>query len=100
MLGTAFRPRNPARRETVERLQDWTRERFTLPADSAISVSELACQIPGCPPIETVVSFWEGPQRYHFKIFRRLEEIKEADMPFSWQKEALQVADGWQCDCC
>jgi hypothetical protein len=100
MFGTAFRKKNPARLETVERIQGWTRERFKLPLEIPISVSELDCQIPGCPPLETAVSFWEGEQRYHFKVFKRLEEIVEGDLPYSWMKEAIQVPEGWQCDCC
>ena len=42
----------------LDRVRAWTRERFTLPADAAILVSEVSCALPGCPPRETVVAFW------------------------------------------
>jgi hypothetical protein len=101
MFGSSFREKPPARRETVERVQAWTRARFALGGDVAISVAQVECRIPGCPPLETVVSFWDADgKRYHFKIFKRLEELREADLPFTWMKEALQVAEGWECSCC
>jgi hypothetical protein len=100
MLGPGFRKKSPARLETVARVQAWTRARFALGPEVAISVAELECRIPGCAPLETVVSFWEEERRYHFKIFKRLEEVGEGDLPFAWMKESLQVAEGWECDCC
>ena len=41
-------------------MREWTRERFRLAADAIILVSEIACGLPGCPPLETVVVFWIG----------------------------------------
>ena len=42
----------------LERVRVWTRESLDLAADDAILVSEVACARPGCPPLETVVTFW------------------------------------------
>ena len=100
MLGSAFRQKNPARAQTVARVETWTRARFTLAPEVVVSVAELACQVPGCPPIEVVIAFWEGETRYHFKIFKRLEDVEEADLPYAWLKPALEVAPDWLCDCC
>jgi hypothetical protein len=88
-------------REALRRVKRWTRERFALPDDAVISVSEIACSLPGCPPLETVVVFWTTAEtRHHFKIFKPAEEVVEDDLPPAWMKNALIAVDGVGCDCC
>src|SRR5262245_26972074 len=65
-----FRKRGPEHMAALDRVREWTRARFSLAVDAAILVSEVACALPGCPPLETVIAFWDGGQRYHFKIFK------------------------------
>jgi hypothetical protein len=106
MLGS-FK-KSPEHLDALDRVKEWTRERFTLSQDTAILVSEIACSLPGCPPLETVVAFWtEGdkrrPQemrRHHFKIFKPVEEVVNDDLPFYWMIDALVVPDGIGCECC
>jgi nitrate reductase delta subunit len=81
-------------------LADWTRERFDLPRDAVISVSEIACPLPGCPPLETAVTFWIADQRYQFKVFKSLAEVVTEDVPYAWLKEALAVCEDFDCGCC
>ena len=93
--------RSPGRPERVERISAWTRSRFGLPREAVVSVSELRCAVPGCPPIETVVMFWTPDRRhYHFKVFKRLEDVVEDDLPPAWYRDALAVAQGVECGCC
>jgi hypothetical protein len=92
--------KGPERLSLVERLSDWTRERFDLPRDAVISVSEIACPLPGCPPLETVVTFWIADQRYQFKVFKSLAEVVTDDVPYAWLKEALAVCQDFDCGCC
>ena len=93
--------RNSTHHEALARVRVWTRERFTLPADAAILVSEIACGLPGCPPLETVVAFWaEDGRRHHFKFFKPVREVVFDDFPPSWLRTALAVPDGFECDCC
>jgi nitrate reductase delta subunit len=92
--------KSPADYETILRVREWTRERFALPADAAILVSEIACGLAGCPPLETVVAFWVEQTRYHFKFFKPLGEVVFDDFPPAWLREALAVGDGFACDCC
>ena len=56
MLG--FAKKSPEHSEALDRVREWTRARFKLLSEAAILVSELACTLPGCPPLETVVAFW------------------------------------------
>jgi nitrate reductase delta subunit len=84
----------------LDRVRAWTRRRFALPVDATILVSEVACTLPGCPPLETVIAFWEGETRHHFKIFKPVAEVVYDDLPFAWLKEALAVPEDFACDCC
>ena len=88
-------------REARHRVKGWTRERFRLPEDAAILVTEIACAVPGCPPLETVVAFWtEGDRRHHFKVFKPVAEVVEDDLPPTWMKNALVVDEMAGCECC
>jgi len=96
----AFARKSPARLRWVERLTDWTRERFNLSREAAISVSEIVCPLPGCPPLETVVTFWIADRCYRFKVFKSLAEVAPDDVPYAWLKEALAVCEDFDCGCC
>ena len=56
MLG--FTTKSPDRAAAVASVRGWTKARFTLTDDETLMVSELACRVPGCPPIETHLVFW------------------------------------------
>lgn len=87
-----------ARLEAAERLKRWTRSRF---GDVTVLVSELEGVTPGFPPLHTVVAFWTAERKhYHFKVFKPLEEVAEADVPPAWYREALAVTPGVDCGCC
>jgi hypothetical protein len=92
--------KSPAYDEALVRVREWTRERFTLAAEAAILVSEIACGVAGCPPLETVVVFWIGERRHHLKFFKPLREVVFDDFPPAWLREALAVPEGFECDCC
>jgi len=98
MLGMA--KKTPGRLQAVERTEAWTRERFKLPKEAAISVAEVACSLPGCAPLETVVMFWIAEQRYQFKLFKPVAEVVADDLPYAWLKDALAVPEGAGWDCC
>jgi hypothetical protein len=98
-----LRPYNkrPERVAALDRVKEWTRERFKLADDAAILVSEIACALPGCPPLETVVAFWtQGDRRHQFKLFKPVEDVVADDLPPAWLKDALVAMDGIGCDCC
>ena len=92
--------RSPERLQVIDRVAEWTRERFKLQKESAIFVSEIACPLPGCPPLETVVGFWIAGQRYQFKLFKPVEEVVIDDLPYSWLKDALAVSEEFDCGRC
>jgi hypothetical protein len=93
--------RSPAYLAALDRIKNWTRERFALPPEAVIVVAEIACGLPGCPPRETAVAFWtSGNIRHQFKVFKPAQEVAKDDLPFAWLKDALAVPDAFGCDCC
>jgi len=92
--------KSAGRLQVIERVTEWTRERFKLTKEAVIFVSEIACPLPGCPPLETVVAFWIAEQRYQFKLFKRVEEVVRDDLPFYWLKDALAVSEDFDFGCC
>ena len=84
----------------LERVREGTRARFTLAADETVMVSQIACSVPGCPPIETHVVFWTPAGRHHFKIFKPLAQVNEEDLPPAFLKNALVALEGFECACC
>jgi nitrate reductase molybdenum cofactor assembly chaperone NarJ/NarW len=85
---------------TLDRVRDWTLTRFRLTDDETVMVSEVACAVPGCPPIETHIVFWTAAGRHHFKVFKPLAEVAEDDLPPAFMKNALIWAEGLECSCC
>ena len=66
-----------------------------------IIAAEITCQVPGCPPLETVIAFWTGEgTRYRFKIFKPVEAVVEDDLPVSWLLPSLVDYGDLGCDCC
>ena len=92
--------KSPERLRVIERVAEWTRERFRLPKEAAISVAEVACSLPGCASLETVVMFWIAEQRYQFKLFKPVAEVVVGDLPYAWLKDALAVQEGAVWECC
>ncbi len=92
--------KSPHHVQALERVREWVRDRFKLSPEAAILVAEVACNLPGCPPLETAVAFWENEQRHHFKLFKPVEEVMMDNLPFAWMKESLVVPEGFGCECC
>lgn len=98
MLG--FIKKGPQHHAALAQVRQWTRERFRLADEETVLVSEVSCPLPGCPPLETVVAFWTGQGRHHFKIFKPVAEVDPDDLPPAWMKNALVILDGVDCSCC
>ena len=93
--------KRPEYLQALDRVKEWTRSRFRLPEDAAILVTEVACGLPGCPPLETVVAFWtDADTRHHFKVFKPVAEVASDDLPPAWLKNALIAIEGDGLECC
>lgn len=85
----------------LERVKAWTRESLALAEDETVLVAEVACARQGCPPLETVVTFWtRAGERHWFKVFKPVTEVVFDDLPPAWLKDALYAADAVAGACC
>jgi nitrate reductase delta subunit len=98
MLG--FTRKSPDRTAALDRVSDWTRARFALPADATVMVSEISCSVPGCPPVETHIVFWSERGRHHCKVFKPAVDVAEDDLPPAFMKNALVGLDDVECGYC
>ncbi|MEO0869481.1 MAG: hypothetical protein AAFY17_13775 [Cyanobacteria bacterium J06642_11] len=65
--------------EQVKQLKAWTYQILSLDESVPISISQLTCTEPGCPPLETVVAVMtQPPQTY--KIHQAAIDIVEGDL--------------------
>jgi hypothetical protein len=96
----ATAPKGLVHLEAVERLKDLTRSRFDLGDSDAVMVSETACEVPGGPPLQTVVAFWTAGERHRFRVFKGVDAVTEEDIPPAWLKASLAAADAIACACC
>jgi hypothetical protein len=77
-----FAPRPRGRYEDViPRVKAWTRAAMELEENEPVSVTELACTIPGCPPRETVIVAM--PNKGHWlkaTVHKAMGDVLEEDI--------------------
>jgi len=95
-----FIKKDPQHGPALDRVRGWTRARFSLADDETVMATQIACTVPGCPPIETHIVFWTVLGRHHFKVFKPVAEVTEDDLPPAFMKDALVALEGSDCDCC
>ncbi len=102
MFGTLAQ--GPQHDAAVAQVAAWVRERFRLAPEAVVMVSELACPLPGCPPLETVVAYWTAATadavRHHLKVFKPVQQVHPDDLPPWWMRDALAAPPDGVCDCC
>lgn len=66
--------------DALGRIRAWTRA--ALPAgDPVISINELACAEPGCPPRETIILvMWPNRPAWKARIHQAMVDVSEADV--------------------
>ena len=65
--------------EQIKRLKAWVHEAFEISADVPVSISQLACHEPDCPPTETVIAVMTHPPQ-QYKLHRPVSEITQSDI--------------------
>ncbi|MEM6758510.1 MAG: hypothetical protein AAF601_03425 [Pseudomonadota bacterium] len=65
----------------IERVKALFTETFDLAEDTLLSVAELRCHEPGCPPIETVVTARsEDGKITDWRVHKPIKDIVSADV--------------------
>lgn len=72
-------------------IKQWTRELLDLPAETVVSVNELVCHVPGCPPKETVVLIMQGRKTDQVSVHKAILTVTREDLATafacSWKSE-------------
>lgn len=101
ILSGPFKRTSDEDRRALRRVKDFTRSHFRLGEDDTILVTEIACALPGCPPLETIIAFWTaGGKRHHYKVFKPVAAVIENDLPPWWLKDSLAFDEMAGCECC
>lgn len=72
--------RAPALVEQARAIKQWTRACLDLAEETVVSVNELACHLPGCPPKETVILVMHAERTVQASIHKALIEVAEVDI--------------------
>jgi hypothetical protein len=65
--------------EKVRDIKSWVYRILEVDSDISISINQLACREPGCPPIETVIAVMSTPIK-QYKIHKAVNDIDEIDI--------------------
>ncbi|OJF89772.1 hypothetical protein [Pararhizobium antarcticum] len=66
--------------DSARALKSLTRGILALADDVVVSVSELACHVPGCPPRETVILVMQGVETLQISIHKPMADVTEDDL--------------------
>ena len=89
---------DPETAGAIELVQTWTRQRFKLDPAAAVLVSEIACRVPGCAPLETVVAFWTADDsRHQFRLLKPLLDVCYDDIGWLFGTPAAHDPAAWSC---
>ncbi|MCC2609462.1 hypothetical protein ABK249_15205 [Neorhizobium sp. Rsf11] len=65
---------------SVRTIKSWARKLLSLRDEAVVSVSELACHVPGCPLRETVILVMQGTETAHASIHKAMMDVTEDDV--------------------
>lgn len=80
MSGMRMRNFGLGEEAALSRVKAWTLEQFGSTPTQVVSVTEAACMEPGCPPRETIISFWDCGARATLKIHKSAAEVTRTDI--------------------
>jgi hypothetical protein len=65
--------------EKIKQIKSWVYQLLALNPDTPISISQLRCTEPGCPPLETVIAVMTNPTQ-KYKIHKAIAEVEYVDI--------------------
>ncbi|MEM6403889.1 MAG: hypothetical protein AAF757_27310 [Cyanobacteria bacterium P01_D01_bin.116] len=65
--------------EKIKQIKQWIYQSLQIDDEISISLSQLQCTEPGCPPIETVIHVMINPVQ-QYKIHKSIPEIEYTDI--------------------
>lgn len=71
--------------DAARRVKGWLSEAPGVPADAVLIALEVACQQPGCPPIETMTAvLMPAGNTVQRKIPRPIQQVTADDVAAAW----------------
>lgn len=65
--------------EKLKQIKTWVYQILEIDPQTPISINQLQCHEPNCPPVETVIAIMTTPLQ-QYKIHKPLSEITEIDI--------------------
>lgn len=65
--------------EQIRQIKNWLYETLSIDKEIHISLSQLSCTEPDCPPVETVIAVMLNPAQ-QYKIHKPIAEIEYTDI--------------------
>ncbi len=65
--------------EKLQQIKNWAYQGLEIDPTISISISQLQCHEPNCPPIETVIAVMTNPPQ-QYKIHKSASQITEEDI--------------------
>ena len=72
--------------EKINQIKQWIYQALQIDDEISISLSQLQCTEPGCPPIETVINIMTNPVQ-QYKIHKSIAELEYTDISFLKQNK-------------
>lgn len=72
--------------EKTKQIKEWIYQALQIDDEISISLSQLQCTEPGCPPIETVINVMTNPVQ-QYKIHKSIAEIEYTDISLLKQEK-------------
>ncbi len=73
--------------EALKQIRSWVRDVIPLDPEDTISVTELACAEPGCPPKETVIVIMHSSGLWEkMRIHNAMPDVSEMDILYASRK--------------
>ncbi len=67
--------------DNIRNLKIIISEKYNIPENSTLSIAELACHEPNCPPIETIITERnENGKVRNWRIAKPINDIQESDI--------------------
>ena len=70
-------------------IKSWMHTLLSLSEDAVVSVSELACHVPGCPPKETVILVMQGTETVQVSIHKPMTDVTEDDVAHAFSAASI-----------
>ena len=65
--------------QQIKQVKEWIYQCLEIDEETSISLSQLQCTEPECPPIETVILVMKNPVQ-QYKIHKKIADIEYADI--------------------